>query len=216
MKAGGAQQGGHRDGSDGSDGFIQAEERVMNLYSLMLFLHVCGDIGIFIGIGAQLLGLMALRRTTRVEQARAIAGLMSLSDPISIVSALVTIAAGLYLALTVWGLQTGWIAVALVSLIVLLPPLMAGVVEPRMRAIVTMAKEAPDGPLPATLDARIHDPLLGTALQTVVAVVLGIVFLMTNKPPLAGSVAAMVVALALGLASGLPLWRNAHTFRTGL
>lgn len=182
----------------------------MNLYSLMLFLHVSADIGIFIGIGAQLLSLMALRRATRVEQVRAIAGLISLSDPISVVSALVTIAAGLYMALTVWGLQTGWIAVALVSLVVLLPPLIVGVIEPRMRALVTMAKAATDGPLPATLDTRIHDPLLGTALQTVAAIVLGIVFLMTTKPALAGSIIAMVVAVVLGLASGLPLWRAAR------
>lgn len=186
----------------------------MNLYSLVLFVHVSGDIGIFIGIGAQLLSLMALRRATRVEHARAIAGLITLSDPISVISALVTIAAGLYMALTVWGLQTGWIAVALASLVVLLPPCIVGVVEPRMRAIVTMAKEVPDGPLPATLDTRIHDPVLGTALHTVAAVVLGIVFLMTNKPSLAGSILAMVVALALGLASGLPLWRAARAFRT--
>lgn len=188
----------------------------MNLYSLMLFLHVSGDIGIFIGIGVQLLSLAALRRAKSVEQVRALAGLISLSDPISVISALVTIAAGLYMALTVWGLQTGWIAVALASLIVLLPPLIAGVVEPRMRAIVTMAKEVPDGPLPATLDTRIHDPVLGTALYTVAALVLGIVFLMTNKPSLTASILAMVVALALGLAFGLPLWRTAHTIRTRL
>jgi hypothetical protein len=185
----------------------------MNLYSLMLFVHVSGDIGIFIGIGIQMLSLIALRRATRVEQVRAIAGLITLSDPISVISALVTIAAGLYMALTVWSLQTGWIAVALGSLVVFLPLLIAGVIEPRMRAIVTMAKEAPDGPLPATLDARIHDPLLGTALQTVAAVVLAIVFLMTTKPELASSVVAMVVALALGLASGLPLWRAARMSR---
>lgn len=185
----------------------------MNLYNLVLFLHVSGDIGIFIGVGAQLLSLVALRRARDVEQARAIAGLITLTDPIAVSSALVMIATGLYMALTIWGLRTGWIAVALASMIVLLSPLIAGVIEPRMRAIVTMAREASPGPLPESLETRIHDPVLGTALQTMAAVVLGIVFLMTNKPALTGSIAAMLVALALGLASGLPLWRPVRAKR---
>jgi hypothetical protein len=43
-------------------------------------------------------------------------------------------------------------------------------------------------------------------LQTGAAIVLGIVFLMTTKPALVGSITTMAVALALGLASGLPFW----------
>lgn len=179
----------------------------MNVYRFILFLHVCGDIGIFIGMGIQLFSLAALRRVRSVEQVRAIAGLIVVSDRISAISALLTIAAGLYLASTVWGLHTGWIAVALASIFFLLPPLIAGIIEPRMRALVAMTKELPDGPLPEPLAARIHDPLLGAALQTAASVVLGIVFLMTNKPSLAGSITAMAGALALGLASGVPLWR---------
>jgi hypothetical protein len=41
---------------------------MMNLYSLVLFLHVSGDIGIFIGIGLQLFSLMTARRAKHVEQ----------------------------------------------------------------------------------------------------------------------------------------------------
>ncbi len=44
----------------------------MNLYHPVLFLHVSGDIGIFIGIGIQLVSLMALRRTTTIKPMRAI------------------------------------------------------------------------------------------------------------------------------------------------
>ena len=45
----------------------------MNFYSIALFLHVCGDVGIFIGLGTQLLSLMALRRAQYVEMAIALA-----------------------------------------------------------------------------------------------------------------------------------------------
>ncbi len=180
----------------------------MSLYVLALFLHVSGDVGIFIGIGAQLLSLAALRRAQYVEHVRAIAWLMPISDLIGVSSALLTITTGLYMALTVWDLQIGWIAVALGSIVVLLPPLIGGVIEPRTRAIVTMAREAPDGLLPEALDKRIHDPVLGVALQMMAAVVFGMVFLMTIKPSLVGSITVIAVALALGLASGLLFWRT--------
>lgn len=183
----------------------------MNLYHLVLFLHVSGDMGIFIGIGIQLLGLMALRRAATYRQARGIVELITLSDRISVISAVVTIAAGLYMALTVWSLLTGWIAVALASLVVFLAPLIGGIIEPRMRIIVTMSQETADDPLLEPLITRIHDPVLGTALHTVVAVVLGIVFLMTNKPSFSGAVLVMIIFLVLGLASGWPLWRAART-----
>ncbi len=119
------------------------------------------------------------------------------------------------MALTVWSLQTGWIAVALASLVVFLAPLIGGIVEPRMRIIVTMSQKVADDPVPALLSMRIHDPVLGTALQTVMAIVLGIVFLMTNKPSLSGAILAMTIFLVLGLASGWPLWRAALARRTG-
>ncbi len=185
----------------------------MNLYSVVLFLHVCGAIGIFIGVGLQLFSLMALRRARRVEQVQAIIWLITLSDRVSTGSAVLTIAAGLYMALTVWGLQTGWIAVTLASLAVLLGPLLAGIIEPRMRVIVAMSQAAADGPLPATLRAHIYDPVLGTALQTVTAVILGIVFLMTNKPSFGAAILVMGIFLMLGLASSLPLWHAARTKR---
>lgn len=178
----------------------------MNLYPIALFFHICGDVGIFIGLGVQLLSLTALRRAQSVEQVRAIAWLIPLSDLMGIISALLTTVTGLYMALTVWGWQTGWIAVALASLILFLPLLIGGVIEPRTCAIVAIAREAPNGLLPEALDQRIHDPVLGAALQTMAALLFGLIFLMTIKPSLVNSILVMAVALALGLASGLPFW----------
>jgi hypothetical protein len=169
-------------------------------------LHVSGDIGIFIGLSMQLLCLAPLRQAQGIEEVHLIARLIRTADILSVAGALLTIITGLYMALTVWSLQVGWIAVALGSIVVLIVPITAGIVEPRTRAIVTMAGEVPDGPLPASLKRHIHDPVLAVGLQTGGAVVLGIVFLMSTKPAFTGSLLTMVVALTLGLASGLPLW----------
>lgn len=178
----------------------------MNLYTIILFLHICGDVGIFMGLGTQLLNLAALRRARSVEQVRGIVWLIPISDLIGIISALLTIATGLYMALTVWSWQTGWIAVALASIILFLPLLIGGVIEPRTRAIVTIVRETPDALLPEALDQHIHDPVLGAALQIMAGLLFGLVFLMTIKPSLVNSIIVMAIALALGLASGLPFW----------
>ncbi len=175
----------------------------MAIYRLVLFVHVASDIGIFVGIGAWLLGFAALRRAQDVSQVRALAALIQRSEPVSVVSSLLTIASGLYMLLTVWGWQTAWALVALGSIIVCLPPLLLGIIEPRIRSLLRLARDAPDGSVPGQLRRLIDDPVLATSLQTLAAVVLGIVFLMTNKPGLAGAIGIMVMAIGLGVASGL-------------
>jgi len=182
----------------------------MSIYTIVLFLHVSGAIGYFVSIGTWLFGLVSLRRAQRVEQVRALVHLVGLSGPLFGISVLLILAAGLYMAFTAWSLQTGWIAVALVSL-VLMAPLGTALIEPRRRAIERLAREVPDGPLPQSLEQRIYDPVLSTVLQTIAALLFGIVFLMTTKPSLAGSLIVIVVALALGLASGLLVSRVTRT-----
>jgi hypothetical protein len=182
----------------------------MSIYTIVLFLHVSGAIGYFISIGTWLFGLSAIRRAQRVEQVRALTNLTGRLGLFFGISVLLILASGLYMALTAWSLQTGWIGVALISL-VLIAPLSTALIEPRRRAIDRLAREAPDGPLPQALERRTHDPILATALQTVAALLLGIVFLMTTKPALSGSLIVMAVALALGLASGLLVFRATRT-----
>jgi len=141
---------------------------------------------------------------------RALANLLGITGPLFGISVLLILAAGLYMALTAWSLQTSWIAVGLISLIIM-APLGTALIEPRRRAIARLAREAPDGPLPESLEQRIHDPILWTALQTVAVLLLGIVFLMTTKPALTGSLIVIAIALALGLASGALASRTMRT-----
>ena len=182
----------------------------MSIYTIVLFLHVSGAIGYFAGIGIWLFGLVTLRQVQRVEQVRALTNLLGITGPLFGISVLLILAAGLYMALTAWSLQTSWIAVGLISLIIM-APLGTALIEPRRRAIDRLAREAPDGPLPESLERRIHDPILLTTLQTLATLLLGIVFLMTTKPSLPGSLIVIAVALVLGLASGLLISRPART-----
>ena len=179
----------------------------MSIYTITLFLHVSGAIGYFVSMGAWLFGLATIRRAQRVEQVRSLVQLVGLSGPLFGISVLLLLAAGLYMALTAWSLLTGWVVVGLISL-VLLAPLGTAVLEPRRRVIDRLARKAPDGPLPEELERYIRDPVLLTTPQTLTALLLGVVFLMTTKPSLVGSLVVMAVALVLGLAWGLLIARG--------
>jgi uncharacterized membrane protein len=182
----------------------------MSIYNIVLFLHVSGAIGYFVGIGIWLFGFVGIRRAQRVEQVRTLVNLIGLTSPLFGISVLLILAAGLYMAFTAWSLLTGWILVALITLIIM-APLGTVLIERRRRVIARLAQEAPDGSLPASLEQRIQDPVLLTSLQTVVALLLGIVFLMITKPELIGSLIVIAIALALGLASGLLVSRAPRT-----
>ena len=179
----------------------------MNLYTLALFAHVCGVIGIFAGMGVWVFSVAALRRAQRVEQARILSGLMVVSGNLVVGSILLLGVAGFYMAITVWGERATWIIVATISF-VLLAPGGALIIDPRVRAIARLARDAQDGPLPETLAARTRDPLLATGLSIYIAVLFGIVFLMTTKPPVEESVVAMLIAVVVGVILSLPLWRT--------
>jgi hypothetical protein len=178
----------------------------MSLYTILLFVHVSGAIGLFVGMGTWLFGMTAIARALRVEQVRALADLMLMTRYVVPISALLTIASGLTMALTTWGLQTGWILVAIGGL-VLIGSTGTWVVDLKVRAIATLAHTLPDGPLSTTFAERTHDLVLRTALHTLTAMLLGIVFLMTTKPAFSSSIGAMIVSLCLGLVSSLPLLR---------
>lgn len=179
----------------------------MTPYTLALFAHVVGAIGVFMGIGAWLFIAVALRRAQQVAQVRALARLTVASGNVTVGGVILLAVAGLYMAWTTWGWQTAWIDVATVGFL-LLAPFGAFAIDPRMRALAKAADAAADGPLPASLAARVRDPMLLVGLHVYLGVLLGIVFLMTTKPALGGAIVAMVIAAVLGLVSALPFRRT--------
>lgn len=181
-------------------------------YTIALFLHVMSAIGFFLGAGIWLFGLAMLRRAQRVEQVRSTLTLIARSGPVSGISAVVLLAAGIYMTVTVWSFEQGWIRVAMLG-IVLLIALGAGVIEPRRRALSRLASDAPDGPLPEPLARRTQEKLLSIAIYTQAFLLLGIVFLMTTKLALVGSLIALAVALVLGLVWG---WLVSRSTRSGV
>jgi hypothetical protein len=111
---------------------------------------------------------------------------------------------------TVWG-PVAWIAVSLGALI-LMAVLALVLSGPRM-ATIGRALTSETGPVSHTLQSLVNHPLLWISIQTRIAIALGIVFLKTTKPDLAGSLITIGVAIALGLAAALPMPRRERAYQ---
>jgi hypothetical protein len=178
---------------------------MMNDYSIALFLHIVGALGFFVALGLEWTSLRHIRHATTSEQARERMHIASRAHRVGMPSMLMLLITGFYMMATVWG-HVAWIIVALGAL-VLLVVLAVGLSSPRMAAI-GRALTVENGPVSPSLHDLLHHPLLWVSIQTRVAIALGIVFLMTVKPDLSGSLLAIVIAAILGLASALPILRR--------
>ncbi len=177
----------------------------MSDYSISLFFHIVGAIGMFVALGLEWTGLWQIRSATTSEQVRVWMRISRTTRRLGIASMLTVLISGLYMMATVWG-GVPWIYVSLGAL-VLAVVLMLTLTGPRMAAIgrTIMAEHRPGSPI-------VHDvanhPLLWVSIQTRVAIALGIVFLKTTKPDLGGSLLVIALAIVIGLASALPVPRR--------
>lgn len=172
----------------------------MNSYSIALFLHIAGAMGLFVALGLEWTGLVQLRKAMTLEQVRPWMGILKNVRNFGLVSMLATVITGIYLVLTDTGGE-GWVLVTVGSLVLVIA-LAQLVTAPRMAAI-GRALATDRGSFPKTFHGLAGHPLLSISLQTRVAVALGIVFLKTAQPDLTGSLLTIGTAIVLGLASTL-------------
>ncbi len=179
------------------------------LYPLALFLHILGAFGLIAAITLEAIGLRGLRGAVGSDDARMwlgiSRGLVLRFAPASLGLILVT---GLYMTATIWG-PRGWILVALASLVLLavIGALGTGI---RMARIGPAVGRASAGPLSDDLRRAVRDPILLTSLRTRLAIVLGVVFLMTVKPSAVASLLVIAVAAAIGLLAGQIAFRGSR------
>lgn len=170
---------------------------------IVLFLHVAGAIATVAGVAAWFFAAVLLRRVARVEDVRRLAPLYEMGGALALIGILVVAASGLDLALTVWSLRVGWILVA-IGAFALLAPVGPFLISPRIELLIAEARRAGDGPLPPMLRARVNDSLPKAGLLVILGDLTGIVFLMTVKPSLGGSVLAVLAFIGLGSVLALP------------
>jgi hypothetical protein len=176
----------------------------MPYYQIALFIHILGALSFFIAIGVVYASVLGIRRAQTVQPLKLWTGAaipaMRVIFPIA---GLVILVAGLYMVATEWQNQTGWATVALFALIALsiASALLQG---RRITALSQQVAGQPDAaPVTGALQAQAHDAVTWVSVNASAAFAIGIVYLMTLKPDVVGSLIALGVALVVGLVFGL-------------
>jgi hypothetical protein len=177
----------------------------MNDYSIVLFIHIVGALGFFVALGLEWTSLSQIRSAMTLEQVRPWMGILKSVRKVGFVSMLTTVITGIYLMLTVWGGEA-WIIVTVGSLVLVIA-LVQVVTAPRMAAI-GQALVTEKGSISQAFHSIANHLFLWISIQTRVAIALGIVFLKIAKPDFGGSLLTIGVAIALGIASALPMPRR--------
>jgi hypothetical protein len=175
------------------------------LYSIALFLHVLGALGMFIGLGVEWTSLRNLPDATNTREARGWLGLFLGLRRIYPLSFFTILISGVYMMAVSWGGEA-WIAIGLLGLLAL--PAIAGFLTARRIRRIGPELEA-SGELDASIKARLTDPVLLLSHRLRVGLAVGIIFLMTVKPGWVGSAIAILAFTALGGLAGVAARKRA-------
>ena len=175
----------------------------MTLYSVELFVHVVSALGIFAALTLEGVSLAHLRRATTASQARLWIEFAPGLPALAIGSLVFLLLSGILMTAQMSGWMLAWPRVAMVALILIGP--LGAVTGRRMRAIRQAC--AANNPMESDLFGKLRDPFLKFSMNIRIALVLGIVLLMTAKPELRESFGIVVSSIFLGLVSTI-FWRR--------
>jgi hypothetical protein len=176
-------------------------------YTIALFVHVLGAIGLFIAVSLVEVALVRMRQAATLEQIREWAfTAQAAGKSIAFISRVLLVPA-LYMVIVAWGFTIPWVIAALITVIAL--AIMGATVNARaIEGIVVMAQTAPSGSIPTALRAQLAAPQLWLMEATRLTLLLGVVFLMTMKPGALVSLLTLVSMLILGVALGVVAQRS--------
>ncbi len=174
----------------------------MTIYSAVLFVHVVSALGIFAALSFEAATLRRLRGSAGSRDARVWLEYSPDLPAWGLAAFVFMLFSGIYLATEMSGWALAWVRVAMGTLILLAP--LGGISGRKMRAI-RLACVAEEG---AGLPGMLRDPFLKVSINLRIALVLGVVLLMTSKPDLLESLGAIVGFTVLGLVSTAVFWRG--------
>jgi hypothetical protein len=180
----------------------------MNSFSIALFLHIVGALGVSVALGLEWTALQQIRNARLPEQVRPWMGVLKSTNKLGFPSMLATVITGFYMVLNGIG-WVPWILVVLGALVLIIV-LSAVLTKPRM-LVIGQALAEEKGQVSQTFHNLVNDPILWISIQTRMAIVLGIIYLKIATPGLGGSLLTIGVAIVLGVASALPKFRAVRT-----
>lgn len=163
----------------------------------MLFLRILGTIGMFIAVGLTLTAMIGMLNAKKTETLRIWANFAVKVDGLLPFSVIIIFLPALYLVMNAWDWNLAWINGPLAALIVI--SFMGPAINLRRLKLALKAANEEKSSTPSNhLMQIVRDRLLWTSCFTMSMIAVAIVFLMTVKPALIGTIIAFAAAILLG------------------
>jgi hypothetical protein len=176
-------------------------------YALALLVHILGAIALFVAVSLIVVAFVRMRQASTLEQVREWAEVANVAGKSKIFLALIILAPALYMVSLAWGLTTPWVMASLIIFVVL--SIMGATLNGRtIERVVALTRAAEPGPVPDKVRTQLLAPSLWLAEAIRLALLLGILCLMTIKPDMLFSWLILVVMLLLGIILGVSVQRS--------
>jgi hypothetical protein len=174
----------------------------VTFYRIVVYLHVLGVLGWFLGLGVEAAALVQLGRAGSLERKREALSVFRDNRVLGPISALLVLGPGIYMAQTVWSSHPPWVGLGYLTFIVVFALGAALTGRPIIKLERALAAEPPR-------DVAAPLGMLRVSLYARLGLLLGVTFAMVVKPEALGCVAGVALGLALGLAAALAANRSA-------
>lgn len=176
-------------------------------YTLALFVHILGAMALFVAVSLIIVAFVRLRQASTLEQVREWATVLNAAGKSMVFLALIILAPALYMVSVAWGWTTPWVMAALITFVVL--AILGATVNGRtIERVVTLAHAAEPGPIPDEVRSQLLSPSLWLAEAIRLALLVGILCLMTIKPDILFSWLILAGMLLLGIILGVSVQRS--------
>ncbi|HEY9723047.1 MAG TPA: hypothetical protein V6D47_13640 [Oscillatoriaceae cyanobacterium] len=172
-----------------------------SLYTVALFVHLLGVVGLFAGIALNTSSMANWRRAGTLGELRMWAGKAKNTEKVLKFSVLALMLGGLYLSYSANLWAQGWVGMAILATFAnaAAGPLVIG------RTVGGIMKDAggpPEAPVSAEVRARVEAPKVWIVERAMSAIGVGLVFLMVFRPTsYAGAFAVLIAFAAIGASS---------------
>ncbi|SES37243.1 hypothetical protein [Psychrobacillus sp. OK032] len=168
------------------------------IYNVMLFFHILGTVVMFVAVGITLTAMIAMLHAKKTEALRDWSSLAVKMDGLLPFSVILILLPALYLVFTTWGWGVAWINISLAALVVM--SFMGPAINLRRLKIILTAANAETKSVPSSsLLETVRDRTLWNSVIIMTMLAIAILFLMTVKLALVGSLIVFGIAIILGL-----------------
>lgn len=168
----------------------------MSFYSIVLFFHITGALGLFAGLGLEWLIAHNFMRVNSNSQAVQWIGLFKVLPPVFLSSGILILISGIYMSVEIWGLNS-WIISAFMLYLVLAA--FGGVIVSRKIGLIRSELDTESDNLSESILIKLKSPLISESLKIRTMLALSIIFIMTVKPDWMVTIMVICIALLAGL-----------------